>query len=149
MPDQIPTLVETTRNVRDRFLVSLGAVTGMRIGEPLGLHRQDMHLLSDSRVLGCPAAGPHVHARRRRDNTNGALAKARVPRAIPVTTDVVGLYADYTYERARLLPQDDQELVFVNLLRCLEVSGQASNRIAWNRERGTSSGTEKVLPGVP
>ncbi len=34
-------------------------------------------------------------------------------------------------------------------LRCLEVSGQASNRIAWNRERGTSSGTEKVLPGVP
>jgi integrase/recombinase XerD len=37
----------------------------MRIGEALGLRREDMHLLPDSRVLGCRHEGPHVHVRRR------------------------------------------------------------------------------------
>ena len=116
-PARVPLLVNAAGNPRDRFLVVLLAVTGLRIGEALGLHRCDMHLLSDSRLLGCPIPGPHVHVLRRRDNTNGALVKTRKPRTVPVTPDVVDHYADYTYERARLLPDDGSDLVFVNLYR--------------------------------
>lgn len=117
-PGQVAQLVGAAGNVRDRFLVALVAVTGMRIGEALGLHRQDMHLLADSRSLGCAVAGPHVHVRRRADNPNGALAKARVPRCIPVTEHVVTLYADYAHERClRLGAEDGCPVVFVNLYR--------------------------------
>lgn len=117
-PEQVAGLVAAAGNVRDRFLVALVAVTGMRIGEALGLCREDMHFLADSRILGCPVAGPHVHVRRRPDNPNGALAKPRVPRSIPVTEEVVTAYADYAHERShRLGPTDGQPLVFVNLYR--------------------------------
>jgi site-specific recombinase XerD len=87
-----------TAHARDRLLVALLAVTGMRIGEALGLRREDMHLLSSSRTLGCPVKGPHVHVRRRH-NANGALSKARRPRWIPVGEDIGGFYADYQWER--------------------------------------------------
>lgn len=117
-PDRVEDLVAAAGNSRDRFLVALVAMTGMRIGETLGLHRQDMHLLADSRSLGCPIAGPHVHVRRRADNANGALAKSRFPRSIPVPDAAVTLYADYAHDRhLRLGEADDGPLVFVNLYR--------------------------------
>ena len=115
--DRVKDLVAAAGNTRDRFLVALVAMTGMRIGETLGLARQDMHLLADSRSLGCPIAGPHVHVRRRADNANGALAKSRFPRSIPVPDAAVTLYADYAHERHRRLGDDDGPLVFVNLYR--------------------------------
>lgn len=117
-PEQVEPLVSAAGNFRDRFLVALVAMTGMRIGEVLGLRRQDMHFLSDSRALGCSVAGPHVHVRRRADNGNGALAKSRFPRSIPVPNEAVTLYADYVYERGlRLGERDVSPLVFVNLYR--------------------------------
>ncbi len=116
-PALVPVLVDAAGNPRDRFLVALLGVTGMRIGEALGLHRCDMHLLGDSRLLGCPIPGPHVHVLRRRNNTNGALVKTRKPRSIPVTPNVVDHYADYACERARLLPDDGGDFVFVNPYR--------------------------------
>ena len=119
-PEQIAPLVAAAGNPRDRCLVALIAMTGIRIGEALGLHRQDMHLLTDSRDLGCPIGGPHLHVRRRRGNANGALAKSRFPRSIPVPMEAIGLYADYLHERAHRLEGLDVEenpLVFVNLYR--------------------------------
>ena len=113
--DQLLQLLAAPTNARDRFLVTLLAVTGMRIGEALGLRREDMHLLARSDALGCHQHGPHVHVRRRA-NANGALAKSRYPRTIPVTDDVVGLYADYQHERSRLRAEAS-DMVFVNLFR--------------------------------
>lgn len=78
-PERIDELVTAARNVRDRFLVALIGMTGVRIGEVLGLRQRDMHLLSDSRDLGCAVSGPHLHVRRRPDNDNAALAKSRFP----------------------------------------------------------------------
>ncbi|MFD7499179.1 hypothetical protein ACFV8T_44255 [Streptomyces sp. NPDC059832] len=43
----------------------------------------------------------------RRRNANGALAKSRIPRSVPVTAEVVGFYAEAT----------DSDMVFVNLFR--------------------------------
>lgn len=117
-PDQVESLVSAAGNARDRCLVALIGMTGVRIGEALGLHRQDMHFLTDSRGLGCAALGPHLHVRRRVGNDNGALAKSRFPRSIPVPPEAVTLYADYAHERAeRVGEADSNPLVFVNLYR--------------------------------
>ena len=114
---QIEAMSGLARSARDRFLVVLLACTGMRIGEALGMRREDVHLLPDSRVLGCAVEGPHVHVRRRKDNANGALAKARFPRSIPVTGEVALLYGDYQHERDRVGRDGGCDMVFVNLFR--------------------------------
>ena len=109
-------LLAVTAHARDRFLVALLWCTGLRIGEALGLRREDMHLLSNSRSLGCQVEGPHIHVRRRL-NENGALAKSRHPRSVPVTAELVALYAEYVYEREQVPEAVDGDLVFVNLFR--------------------------------
>ena len=115
--DQIGRMLGLTSRARDRFLIVLLAATGMRVGEALGLRREDMHLLASSRAVGCGVEGPHVHVRRRRDNANAALAKSRFPRAIPVTPDLVASYTDYLHERDTVAEAGDIDLVFVNLFR--------------------------------
>ena len=99
---------------RGRFVVVLLHDTGLRIGEALGLRREDMHLLPDSRSLGCAVVGAHVHVRRRA-NPNGALAKSRFPRVVPASDDVLAAYADYQAERAATLGADGSDMVLVNL----------------------------------
>ncbi|MFD5409473.1 tyrosine-type recombinase/integrase [Streptomyces nojiriensis] len=115
-PEQFAQVLGLTRRARDRFLVAFLGGTGMRIGEALGLRREDMHLLSNSAGLGCQVAGPHVHVKRR-VNSNGALAKARMPRSIPVTDELVTLYADYVFERDQVPEAAEVDMVFVNLFR--------------------------------
>ena len=73
-----------------------------------------MHLLPDSRGLGCAAVGAHVHVRHRA-NPNGALAKSRFPRTVPASDAVLASYADYQHERAGLAGDDGTDLVLVNL----------------------------------
>ena len=73
IPEQVEQLLAARMRSRDRFLIGLLICTGIRIGEALGMRREDMHLLAQSLDLGCPAVGPHVHVRRRL-NANGALA---------------------------------------------------------------------------
>lgn len=116
-PEQFAKVIGLTRRARDRFLVALLGGTGIRIGEALGLRREDMHLLSNSSALGCQISGPHVHVRRRQENSNGALAKARMPRWIPVTAELVTYYADYCFERDQVAEAAYSDMVFVNLFR--------------------------------
>lgn len=114
--DEIQQILAVTDHARDRFLVGLLADTGMRIGEALGLRREDMHFLPNSRSLGCRVDGPHIHVRRR-VNTNGAFAKSVRPRWIPVGGDTVELYTDYRYERDEVPEAEGGDMVFVNLFR--------------------------------
>jgi integrase/recombinase XerD len=114
--EQSEVVLSCCRRPRERFLVVLLRDTGLRIGEGLGLRREDMHLLPDSRSLGCPVVGPHVHVRHRA-NPNGALAKSRHPRNVPTSDAVLGAYADYQTERDLALGDDGCDLVFVNLYR--------------------------------
>jgi len=114
--EEILQILAATTRARDRFLVGLLAVTGMRIGEALGLRREDMHFLPNSRSLGCRVEGPHVHVRRR-VNSNGAFAKSVEPRWIPVEEDTVGLYTEYRYEREEVAEAAGSDMVFVNLFR--------------------------------
>ncbi|MEV0535483.1 tyrosine-type recombinase/integrase [Kitasatospora sp. NPDC050463] len=112
--EEIRHLLNCTTRARDRFLIGLLATTGMRIGEALGLRREDMHFLPDSSLLGCRVEGPHVHVRRR-VNSNGAYAKSVEPRWITVQSDIVQLYNAYQYERDEVPQAADCDMVFVNL----------------------------------
>ena len=59
--------------------------------------------------------GAHVHVRHRA-NPNGALAKSRFPRTVPVSDAVLAGYGDYQHERAELVGEEDgTEMVLVNL----------------------------------
>lgn len=111
--EQAGAVLACCRRPRERFMVILLLETGLRIGEALGLRREDMHLLPDSRALGCATVGAHIHVRHRA-NPNGALAKSRFPRTVPASDAVLASYADYQYERAAL-PGDGTDLVLVNL----------------------------------
>jgi integrase/recombinase XerD len=112
--EQVDTVRGCCRRSREHFIVILLLDTGMRIGEALGLRRADMHLLPDSRGLGCPVVGAHVHVRHRA-NPNGALAKSRFPRTVPASDAVLSGYADYQHERAERVGEDGTEMVLVNL----------------------------------
>ncbi len=43
--------------LRDKLLISLLALTGLRIGQALGLRRSDLHLMENSRAVGCAVLG--------------------------------------------------------------------------------------------
>jgi len=112
--EQAGAVLNCCRRPRERFLVILLHDTGLRIGEALGLRRSDMHLLPDSRSLGCATVGAHVHVRRRA-NPNGALAKSTNPRVVPASDAVLAGYADYQHERVETLGEEGSDMVFVNL----------------------------------
>lgn len=114
--DRIAMVLQALPRVRDQLLVAVLTESGMRIGEALGLRRQDMHLLASSASLGCQVPGPHIHVRRR-INANGALAKSRFQRSIPVTPQVVDKYATYQFERSCVPGAGDSDFVFVNLYK--------------------------------
>jgi site-specific recombinase XerD len=81
-----------------------------------GLRRSDVHLLMDSRALGCEVARSHLHVVRR-DNPNGAWAKSRRQRAVPLDFLVVQAFDTYEFERMRPPQGGDSDFVFVNLFR--------------------------------
>jgi integrase/recombinase XerD len=112
--EQAGAVLACCRRPREHFMVILLLDTGLRIGEALGLRRSDMHLLPDSRALGCATVGAHIHVRHRA-NPNGALAKSRFPRTVPASDAVLSAYAGYQHERAALAGGDGTDLVLVNL----------------------------------
>lgn len=106
-PEHILDLILACRLLRDAFLVTLLYNTGMRIGEALGLRHADIDL-SERVVWVIP----------RSDNENGARAKSRRARAIPVMPYVLDMYEDYMtsdeYEEAF---ESGTEYVFCNVQR--------------------------------
>jgi integrase/recombinase XerD len=105
------------RSARDRLIVLLMARAGLRRGEVLGLRRGDVHLLADSRGLGCQIPRAHVHVVRRQDNPNGAIAKSRRQRAVPLDFMIVQALDAYEFERMRSLAAASSDFLLVNLFR--------------------------------
>lgn len=111
--DQLLQLLAAVETARDRFLVALLAVTGVRIAEALALRCGDVHLPSAMESSCCRVHRAHVNVRSRIDAT-GALAASRHPRTITISDEVVGLYADYQNERSRC-GAGASGMVFVNV----------------------------------
>ena len=114
--EEIVALLGACRSARDRLAVLLMARAGLRRGELCGLRRSDVHLLLDSRLLGCQVRRAHLHVVRR-DNVNGAWAKSRRQRVVPLDFLVVQAFDAYELERMRVPGAGDGDFVLVNLFR--------------------------------
>lgn len=97
---QMQAILDASARLRDRFLWALLWDSGVRIGEALGLRHEDLSA-SDCELTVV-----------RRVNDNRALAKSARPRTVPVSPELVRLYADYLHEEYGDL---DSDYVFVNL----------------------------------
>ncbi len=100
-PEQIVAVLAACEHLRDRFLLSLLAESGMRIGQALGLRHSDF--VSRRR---------EVHIVPRADNANQARAKVRSLVVVPVSTPLVRLYSEYMHVE---YGEIDSDYVFVNL----------------------------------
>ena len=100
-PGQIVAILATCEHLRDRFLLSLLAETGMRVGQALGLRHSDF--VSRRR---------EVHIVPRTDNANRARAKVRSATMVPVSVPLVRLYSEYMHLE---YGEIDSDYVFVNL----------------------------------
>lgn len=114
--EEIVALLRGCRSARDRLIVLLMARAGLRRGEVCGLRRSDVHLLLDSRVLGCEVQRAHLHVVRR-DNPNGAWAKSRRQRVVPLDFLVVQAFDGYEFERLAVPAAAESDFVLVNLFR--------------------------------
>ena len=85
------------------------ARAGLRRGEAAGLRRSDVHLLADSRLLGCEVPRAHLHVVRREDNPNGAWAKSRRQRVVPLDFLTVQAFDTYQLERAAAAAAADSD----------------------------------------
>jgi integrase/recombinase XerD len=115
--EQIVALLRGCRSARDRLIVLLMARAGLRRGELCGLRRSDVHLLADSRPLGCQVARAHLHVIRREGNPNGAWAKSRRQRVVPLDFLTVQAFDTYQLERMRVPEAAASDFVLVNLFR--------------------------------
>ncbi len=113
----IVALLGACRSARDRLIVLLMARAGLRRGELCGLRRSDVHLLNDSRPLGCEITRAHVHVVRREDNPNGAWAKSRRQRVVPLDFLIVQAFDTYVFERMTVPAAAAGDFVVVNLFR--------------------------------
>lgn len=97
---EVQTILDACVRLRDRFLFAVLYDTGMRVGEALGLRHEDWAI-----------AERHVTVTAR-SNDNGARSKSVGPRTVPVSAELVRLYADYLHGEYGEL---DSDYVFVNL----------------------------------
>jgi integrase len=100
-------VIDACDHLRDKFLITLLAETGMRVGQALGLRHGDV--VSREREL---------HIVPRADNANRARTKTPSPATIPISAALVRLYSEYLHTEYGDL---DSDYVFVNL---------------WSRPRG-------------
>ncbi|MGW1341322.1 tyrosine-type recombinase/integrase [Kribbella sp. NPDC002412] len=110
-------LLKVCRSARDRFIVVLLGRAGLRRSEVAGLRRPDMHVGLESTSAGCDVGGEHLHVVRREDAPNGAVAKSRHPRVVPLDFLVVQAYDAYCWERDRCRAAFGCDFVLVNLFR--------------------------------
>ena len=113
---EITALLGACRSARDQLVVLLMARAGLRRGEVCGLRRCDVHLMADSRALGCETARAHLHVVRR-DNPNGAWAKSRRQRVVPLDFVTVQAFDAYEFERLAVPRAAGSDFVLVNLFR--------------------------------
>ena len=112
--DELVALFTACRSARDRLIVLLLSRVGLRRGEVTGLRRSDLHLMPDSRSLGCAVEGAHLHVVRR-ENTNDAWAKSRYTRWVPVDFLVVRAVDQYVLERQDCPAAAGSDYLLVNL----------------------------------
>jgi integrase/recombinase XerD len=99
--EQVLAILDACAHLRDRLLIALWWLAGLRVGQTLGLRHEDV----DGRRK-------EIKIVPRRDNANGARAKVTQTHLIPILPELVQLHADYLHEEYGEL---DSDYLFVNL----------------------------------
>lgn len=99
-PGEVQAILDGCDRLRDRLLFAVLYDTGMRVGEALGLRHEDW-AAAEREVAVVP-----------RRNDNGARSKSAGPRTVPVSAELIRLYADYLHGE---YGDCDSDYVFVNL----------------------------------
>ena len=99
-PAEVQALLDACDRLRDRLLFAVLYDTGMRVGEALGLRHEDW-AAAERQIEVVP-----------RSNDNGARSKSAEPRIIPVSAELIRLYADYLHGE---YGDCDSDYVFINL----------------------------------
>lgn len=97
--DQVKLLIDACHSHRDKFLIYLLYETGMRIGQALGLHHEDIKSWDNE-----------IHIKFRSCNINGARSKTSSLNVIHVTKKVIDLYNQYLTHEYNAL---DNSYVFI------------------------------------
>jgi len=97
---QMQAILDACEHLRDRLLWAILWDAGVRVGEALGLRHEDLAISERELTVT------------RRVNDNGAQAKSATSRTIPVSVELMRLYARYLTEEVGGL---DSDYVFVNL----------------------------------
>jgi len=95
---EVQAILDACDRLRDRFLFALLHTCGVRIGEALGCRHEDI-AAAERQVTIVP-----------RINVNGARSKSRQSRTIPVSAELIRLWADYLTAEYRGI---DSDYVFV------------------------------------
>jgi integrase len=99
--EQVAAVIDAQRRLRDRFLFSLLASTGMRIGQALNLRHEDI-VSWERRIEIVPRPGSRARAR----------SKGGARGSVPVPAELIRLWSDYMHIEYGEL---DSDFVFVNL----------------------------------
>ena len=97
---QMQAILDACTRLRDRLLWALLWDSGIRIGEALGARHEDLAVSERELTVT------------QRVNDNGARAKSTRPRTVPVSAELIRLYADYLHGEYGDL---DSDYIFVNL----------------------------------
>jgi site-specific recombinase XerD len=98
-------MLGATGSLRDKLLICLLGLEGIRVEEAVMLRRGQMHLMENSRELGCPVPGPHLHVRGKGDRM----------RWVPANPYLVAVYGAHMVERCAIAAADRSDFVLVNL----------------------------------
>lgn len=121
-------LESLTLSSRDRFMVDLMYLTGIRVGEALSLFSNDLHFGGGSVALGCRILDSHFHVRMDNPTENKARAKGK-KRVLYASPLLVDRYVDYIIERDAVLgARSLSKHVFVNLYCREPYLGRAMSR---------------------
>ena len=103
--DEVGRLISACRNSRDRFLLYLLFVSGLRIGEALSLRNED--------VVFDQSRGHRVEVRYRGTSENGARVKTG-ERVVHIGQECIDMLDDYQYDMLDAIAKDSDYL-FVKL----------------------------------
>jgi integrase/recombinase XerD len=119
-------------SLRDKLLICLLGLGGIRVEEAVTLRRDQMHLMESPRELGCPVPGPHLHVRGKGDRM----------RWVPANPYLVAAYGAHMVERSAIAAADRSDFVLVNLW-----GGEARARGARDQARRPVNHRPVVRPG--
>lgn len=123
--EELSTVLQAPGRWRDRLLLALMGLNGLRVGAVLGLRHEDISLRRRE-----------LRIQPREDNANGARAKRRSPLMLPLHEAPAGLYARYLDEE---YGDWDSDYVFINLW-----AGDIGAPMAYDSVRALVARTSRV-----